>query len=191
MRNDGVLEIDKRTLKECMTPVVTFYSFQLSPIPFPCPHKDPSPRLILPPDLGFSEIKRSPKMALEWVVLGYAAAAEAIMVLLLTLPGLDALRKGLISVTRNLLKPFLSVVPFCLFLLMDIYWKYETRPSCEGDSCTATEQLRHQKSIMKSQRNALLIAAALLFYWLLYSITNLVVRIDQLNQRLERLKNRD
>jgi hypothetical protein len=127
-------------------------------------------------------------MALEWVVLGYAAAAEAIMVLLLTIPGLDALRKGLVAVTKNLLKPFLSVVPFCLFLLMDIYWKYETRPSCEGDSCTPTEHLRHQKSIMKSQRNARLIASALLFYWLLYSVTNLVVKIDHLNQRLERLK---
>ncbi|KAL0396435.1 UNVERIFIED_CONTAM: hypothetical protein Scaly_0091900 [Sesamum calycinum] len=68
-------------------------------------------------------------MALEWVVLGYAAGAEAIMLLLLTVPGLDPLRKGLITVTRSLLKPFLSVVPFCLFLLMDIYWKYENRPS--------------------------------------------------------------
>ncbi|XP_029128392.1 uncharacterized protein LOC109803896 [Cajanus cajan] len=132
-------------------------------------------------------------MALEWVVLGYAAAAEAIMVILLTIPGLDALRKGLVAVTRNLLKPFLSVVPFCLFLLMDIYWKYETRPTCDGESCTPSEHLRHQKSIMKSQRNrnALLIASALLFYWLFYSVTSLVVRIEQLNQRLERFKNRD
>ncbi|KAI3431231.1 Endoplasmic reticulum transmembrane protein [Psidium guajava] len=131
-------------------------------------------------------------MALEWVVLGYAAGAEAIMVLLLTLPGLDGLRKGLVAVTRNLLKPFLSVVPFCLFLLMDIYWKYETRPKCESDaSCTPSEHLRHQKSIMKSQRNALLIVAALVFYWLLYSVTHLVVRIEQLNQRVERLKARD
>ncbi|KAL2904587.1 A disintegrin and metalloproteinase with thrombospondin motifs 16 [Bienertia sinuspersici] len=129
-------------------------------------------------------------MALEWVVLGYAAGAEAIMVLLLTLPGLDGLRKGLIAVTRNLLKPFLSIVPFCFFLLMDIYWKYETRPSCEADSCTPTEYLRHQKSIMKSQRNALLIAAALVFYWILYSVTALVVKIEALNQRLERMKTR-
>lgn len=134
---------------------------------------------------------RSDPMALEWVVLGYAAGAEAVMVLLLTLPGLDGLRKGLVAVTRNLMKPFLSVVPFCLFLLMDIYWKYETRPSCDGDSCTPSEHLRHQKSIMKSQRNALLIAAALIFYWLLYTVTHLVVRIEQLNQRVERLKNRD
>ncbi|KAG5240509.1 hypothetical protein OIU76_013886 [Salix suchowensis] len=127
-------------------------------------------------------------MALEWVVLGYAAGAEAVMVLLLTIPGLDGLRKGLIAVTRNLLKPFMSVVPFCLFLLMDIYWKYETRPDCEGESCSPTEHLRHQKSIMKSQRNALLIGAALIFYWLLYSVTHLVVKIEQLKLRVERLK---
>ncbi|KAL6996108.1 hypothetical protein U1Q18_006247 [Sarracenia purpurea var. burkii] len=98
-------------------------------------------------------------MALEWIVIGYAWAAEAIMVLL-------------------------SVVPFCLFLLMDIYWKYETRPSCESpESCTPSDHLRHQKSIMKSQRNALLIAATLFFYWLLYSVTHLLVRLEQLNQR--------
>ncbi|KAI3920807.1 hypothetical protein MKW98_005633 [Papaver atlanticum] len=130
-------------------------------------------------------------MALEWVVLGYAAGAEVVMLLLLTLPGLGGLRKGLLAVTRNMLKPFLSIVPFCLFLLMDIYWKYETRPSCEAASCTPSEHLRHQKSIMKSQRNALLIAAALVFYWLLYSVTNLVVRLEQMSQRVEKLKNQD
>ncbi|XP_071696194.1 uncharacterized protein [Rutidosis leptorrhynchoides] len=131
-------------------------------------------------------------MALEWVVLGYAAAAEAVMVLLLTIPGLGPLRKGLVAVIRNLLKPFLSIVPFCLFLFMDIYWKYETRPSCDSsESCTPTEHLRHQKSIMKSQRNMLLIVSALVFYWLLYSVTHLVVKIDQLNNRVEKLKNQD
>ncbi|XP_057485014.1 uncharacterized protein LOC130771427 [Actinidia eriantha] len=131
-------------------------------------------------------------MALEWVVVGYAAAVEAVMVLLLTLPGLDRLRTGLALVTRNLLKPFLSLVPFCLFLLMDICWKYETRPVCKSArTCTPAEHLRHQKSIIKSQRNALLISAALLFYWLLYSVTHLVVRVEQLNQRIERLKRED
>ncbi|XP_039040596.1 uncharacterized protein LOC120178892 [Hibiscus syriacus] len=127
-------------------------------------------------------------MALEWVVLSYAAGAEAIMVLLLTLYGL---RKGLIAVTRNLLKPFMTVVPFSLILLIDIYWKYETPPSCEAHSCTPFEHFRHQKSIMKCQHNTLLIAATLLFYWLFYSITHLVVTVEQLNQRLERLKNCD
>ncbi|GAA0174674.1 membrane traffic protein [Lithospermum erythrorhizon] len=64
-------------------------------------------------------------MALEWVALGYAALAESILLLLLTLPGLNPLLRGLISVTRNLLKPLLTVVPFCFFLLLDIYWKIE------------------------------------------------------------------
>lgn len=131
-------------------------------------------------------------MALEWVVLGYAAAAEAVMVLLLTIPGLGPLRKGLVAVIGKLLKPFLSIVPFCLFLFMDIYWKYENRPSCaSSESCTPTEHLRHQKSIMKSQRNMLLIVSALVFYWLLFSVTQLVVKIDQLNNRIEKLKNQE
>ncbi|WOK93985.1 hypothetical protein Cni_G02686 [Canna indica] len=127
-------------------------------------------------------------MALEWVVLGYAAGAEAIMLLFLTLPGLDALRRGLLAVVRSALKPLLSVVPFCLFLLADIYWKYEMRPTCELEHCTPTEHLHHQKSIFKSQRNALLIASAIILYWLLFSVTGLLVRIDQLNQRIEKLK---
>ena len=131
-------------------------------------------------------------MALEWVVLGYAAGAEAVMLLLLTLPGLDGLRRGMVSVVRSALKPMMSVVPFSLFLLMDIYWKYETRPTCGDEhACTPSEHLRHQKSIMKSQRNALLIAAALLLYWILFSVTHLVVKLDTLQQRVEKMKKRD
>ncbi|XP_071735572.1 uncharacterized protein [Rutidosis leptorrhynchoides] len=131
-------------------------------------------------------------MALEWVILGYAAGAEAIMVLLLTLPGLGPLRKGLSSVIRNLLKPFLCVVPFSLFLFMDIHWKFENRYDCESnESCTPTELLRLQKSMMKSQRNILLIISAIVFYWLLYSVTRMITTIEQLNARIEKLKNRD
>ncbi|KAL0409249.1 UNVERIFIED_CONTAM: hypothetical protein Sradi_1859300 [Sesamum radiatum] len=132
-------------------------------------------------------------MALEWVILSYVTAAEATMVLLLTLPpGLNPLRKGVISVIRNLLRPFLSVLPFCLFLVLDIYWKYETRPRCKSpDSCTPTELVRHQKSVLKSQRNALLIAAAVMFYWLLFAVTRLAVEEEQLSERVQRLKNSD
>lgn len=131
-------------------------------------------------------------MALEWVVLGYAAGAEAVMLLLLTMPGLDALRKGLVSVTQSALKPMLSVIPFCLFLLMDIYWKYETILTCSDENgCSSSEHLRHQKSIIKSQRNALLIATTVILYWLLFSVTNLVVRVQHLNQRVEMLKKAD
>ena len=51
-------------------------------------------------------------MALEWVVLGYTAAAEAIMILMLTMPGLHRLGKDLTTVARSALKPLLAVVPF-------------------------------------------------------------------------------
>ncbi|KAL4633007.1 hypothetical protein ACB092_04G090500 [Castanea dentata] len=113
-------------------------------------------------------------MALEWVVLGYAAAAETIMILLLTLPGLDPLRKGLVSVTKALLKPFFS---------------YEMRPSCVSlNACTHAEHLRHHKSLMKSQRNGILIASALLFYWLLYSVTKLMARVEELKYQVEKQK---
>lgn len=131
-------------------------------------------------------------MALEWVVLSYVAGAEAVMILLLTLPGLSHLRKGLATVSRNLLKPFLTVVPFCFLLLLDIYWKYETRPKCGSpESCTVAEVTRHQKSVVKSQRNGLLIVSALMFYWLMYSVTNLVVRLELLTERVQKLQNRD
>ncbi|KAK9051034.1 hypothetical protein SSX86_027659 [Deinandra increscens subsp. villosa] len=131
-------------------------------------------------------------MAIEWVILGYAAGAEAIMVLLLTVPGLGPLRKGLIAVIRNLLKPFLSVVPFSLFLFLDIYWKYEHRLDCESNgTCSHMDLLRQHKEVLKSQRNLLLVFSGLVFYWLLYSVTQMIVTIETLNARIEKLKNRD
>ncbi|KAG0456150.1 hypothetical protein HPP92_023938 [Vanilla planifolia] len=122
-------------------------------------------------------------MALEWVVLGCTAVAEGIMLLLLTLPGLERLRPGLVALTRSALKIMLS---FCLFLLMDIYWKYESRPTC-GHVCSLTEHLHYKKSTLKSQHNAILIASTLLVNWLLFFVSGLVVRIDQLSKRVEKL----
>ncbi|KAL2632008.1 hypothetical protein R1flu_016694 [Riccia fluitans] len=55
-------------------------------------------------------------MALEWLGLALVAAAEAILLLLLTLPGLEGLRKGLITVAQGLLQPLLAAVPLALFL---------------------------------------------------------------------------
>ncbi|KAL9374929.1 hypothetical protein Peur_031808 [Populus x canadensis] len=131
-------------------------------------------------------------MALEWVAVAYAAGAEAMMLLLLTLPGLNPLRNGLLSVTKTLLKPFFSILPICLFLVMDIYWKYETMPSCKTlNSCSPSENMRHQKSTIKSQRNALLIAAALVFYWLLYSVTKLIDRVEQLQFQIKKSTKND
>ncbi|KAJ0726596.1 putative B-cell receptor-associated protein [Helianthus annuus] len=88
-------------------------------------------------------LNKPPTMALEWVVLGYTAAAKAIMILLLTLLCLHSFRKNLIALTTSLLKLFISVVPFCLFLLADIYWKYQTKPSYHSHDCSPSEHLRH------------------------------------------------
>lgn len=44
---------------------------------------------------------------------------------------------------------------------------------------------------MKSQRNALLIAAAVVFYWLLFSVTSLIVKVDLLEKRVQKLKNQE
>jgi hypothetical protein len=97
-----------------------------------------------------------------------------------------------LSVTKTLLKPFFSILPICLFLVMDIYWKYETMPSCKTlNSCSPSENMRHQKSTIKSQRNALLIAAALVFYWLLYSVTKLIDRVEQLQFQIKRSTKND
>ena len=125
-------------------------------------------------------------MALEWVVLGYTVAAEAIMILMLTMPRSHHLGKDLITVAQSALKPLLVVVPFYAFLLMDIYWKYEVRLVCSPE-----EHLRHQKSLMKSKRNALLIVTSLFLYWLLYRVTIMLLQLQQIDERLQKLKYKD
>lgn len=126
-------------------------------------------------------------MALEWAVLAYAVGAEAIILLLVTMPGLQRLRKGMIAVSRSSLRPLMAIVPFCLFLLLDIYYKYEQLQKCQGPTCTVAEQMRHSKSVMKSQRNALLVLAALLLYWVLYCVTHMLIKIEKLQQELRQL----
>ena len=128
------------------------------------------------------------KMALEWIVLTYIVGAEAIILLLVTLPGFQVLRKGLISVARSALQPLLTVIPFCLFLLLDIYWKFENLQKCESSSDCTLQQMKYSKSTMKTQRNVILVLSALLFYWLLYTVTHLLVQIDVLSAQAERLK---
>ncbi|MCO5583056.1 hypothetical protein L7F22_036963 [Adiantum nelumboides] len=130
------------------------------------------------------------KMALEWAVLAYTVGAEALILLLVTLPGLERLRKGVIGVARSALQPLMAIIPFCLFLLLDIYWKFDNMPKCTGPECTAAEHTKHQKSVMKSQRNAILVIAALLLYWLLYCATHMLVQIDRMSQQLKQLKQR-
>jgi hypothetical protein len=127
-------------------------------------------------------------MALEWAVLGVVTAAEAIILILLTLPGTQGLRKGLITVARTSLQPLLAVVPLSLFLLLEIYWKYEHLQDCSGPNCRVAEQDRHDKFLFKSQRNAVLVLAALILYWLLYRVTAMLVRMEHLSTQIKKLK---
>ncbi|KAJ7523157.1 hypothetical protein O6H91_18G039600 [Diphasiastrum complanatum] len=130
-------------------------------------------------------------MALEWGALAAVVGAEALLLLFVTFPGLQNLRKGTIGVAKSALRPLMAVVPFSLFLLLDIYWKYETRLQCEQGTCSQSDREHHAKSMMKSQRNALLVFASLLLYWILYRVTNMLIRMDYLQQQLKRLKDSD
>lgn len=127
-------------------------------------------------------------MALEWAALGVVTAAEALILLLLTMPGLTGMRRGLIAVARTALRPLLAVVPFALFLALEVYWKYEHLPVCSGPMCTPGERDRHDKGVMKSQRNAILVAASLVLYWILYRVTVMQVRMETLAVQVKKLK---
>ncbi|MCO5608724.1 hypothetical protein L7F22_062939 [Adiantum nelumboides] len=130
-------------------------------------------------------------MALEWALLSYVVAAEAVLLLVVSMPGLASVRKGVITVAQSTLQPLLAVVPFCLFLLMDIYWKWEHgMHKCEGPSCTLAEQAKYAKSVVKTERNAILVSCALVLYWLLYNVTRMLVQLEKLNQQVKYLKQR-
>ncbi|EHA8587369.1 hypothetical protein COCNU_scaffold001984G000010 [Cocos nucifera] len=131
-------------------------------------------------------------MEVGWVLLGYAVAAEAVMLLLLTLPGLESLRVGLVTAVQGTLKPLLLLLPLCLFLVVQVCWQCVCwPPGALENGCTHSNNLQHEKSLIESNLNAILIAIALLLYWLLFSITNLLVRVHQLGQQLETLKKKD
>ncbi|KAG6753807.1 hypothetical protein POTOM_041806 [Populus tomentosa] len=85
-------------------------------------------------------------MALQWMILTYLVAAEAVIAVLLTLPSPKLLKYRLVSLISLLLQPALFVVPFAGFQLLDIYWKMEHRLMCTGETCTAAERDRYEKS---------------------------------------------
>lgn len=64
-------------------------------------------------------------MALQWVLMGSVAILEAVILVFLSLPLPQALRKRTVWVVENSLQPMLAVVPFAIFQLTG---KYLTRP---------------------------------------------------------------
>ncbi|KFK36093.1 hypothetical protein AALP_AA4G076500 [Arabis alpina] len=127
-------------------------------------------------------------MALQWLILSYVVAAEAVIVSLLTLPYPMLLKKRVVSLFSLILQPAASIVAFAGFQLLDIYWKNEHRLSCSSEVCTATERDRYEKSIYKAQRNVVLCAGAILLYWCIYRICKYNKDLEVLQATEKRLK---
>ncbi|PON79283.1 B-cell receptor-associated protein [Parasponia andersonii] len=128
-------------------------------------------------------------MALQWMILTYVVAAEAVLALLLTLPSPKLLKNRLVSLVSLVLQPSLFIVPFAGFQLLDIYWKNEHRLMCTSEICTAAERDRYEKSIYKAQRNVILCVVAVLLYWCLYRISKYYKDIQTLEEVEKRYKN--
>ncbi|KAM7278186.1 hypothetical protein ACFE04_005320 [Oxalis oulophora] len=121
-------------------------------------------------------------MALQWMVLGYIVAAEALIAMLLTLPKPNVVQKQLSTLISFLLQPAFFIVPFSAFQLLDIYWKNEHRLSCTSEICTAAERDRYEKATYKAQRNVILCAAGCLLYWIIYCICKYNKEIQSLEE---------
>ncbi|KAG9443937.1 hypothetical protein H6P81_015277 [Aristolochia fimbriata] len=127
-------------------------------------------------------------MALQWLILTYIVAAEAVVALILTIPMPKLLKSKIVSLFSLILQPLLSIVPFAGFQIMDIYWKNEHRLMCTGEICTAAERDRYEKSIYKAQRNVVLCASACLLYWCIYRICKYHKEVQELEQVEKRYK---
>ncbi|KAL6517938.1 hypothetical protein OROMI_033639 [Orobanche minor] len=124
-------------------------------------------------------------MALQWMILAYVVAAEAAVAIILTLPSPKALRSRIASLVSVILQPSLFIVPFSAFQLLDIYWKNEHRLMCSGETCTAAERDRYEKSIYKAQRNVVLCVAACLLYWCIYRICKYHKEIQSMEETVK------
>lgn len=122
------------------------------------------------------------------MILTYVVAAEAAIAILLTLPAPRIVKSRLVSLVSLILQPSLFIVPFSIFQLMDIYWKQEHRLMCKGDTCTASERDRYEKSMYKAQRNVVLCAVACLLYWCMYRISKYHKEIQSLEELEKRYK---
>ncbi|OWM82980.1 uncharacterized protein LOC116189159 [Punica granatum] len=127
-------------------------------------------------------------MALQWMLLTYAVAAEAVVAILLTLPSPKLLKYRIVSFVSLILQSALFVVPFAGFQLLDLYWKNEHRLMCTSEVCTAAERDRYEKSIYKAQRNVILCASACLLYWCIYRICKFYKKIQSLEEAEKRMK---
>nr|CAD1832934.1 unnamed protein product [Ananas comosus var. bracteatus] len=127
-------------------------------------------------------------MALQWVILSYVVAAEAVVALLLTFPAPKPLKSRLVALIALVLQPATGILPFVAFQLLDLYWKNEHRLMCTSEICTAEERIRYEKSMFKAQRNVILCVLACLLYWCIYRICKYHRDIKELEEAEKRLK---
>ncbi|XP_077240024.1 uncharacterized protein LOC143880930 [Tasmannia lanceolata] len=128
-------------------------------------------------------------MALQWLILTYVVAAEASIALLLTIPFPKLVKSRIVALISLILQPAISIVPFAVFQIMDIYWKNEHRLMCTSEICTAAERDRYEKTIFKAQRNVILCAAACLLYWCVHRVCRYYKEIHDLEEVEKRYKN--
>ncbi len=122
------------------------------------------------------------------MILTYVVAAEAAVAILLTLPYPKALKSRVVSLITLILQPCLFIIPFAGFQLLDLYWKNEHRLMCSGETCTAAERDRYEKSIYKAQRNVILCAASCLLYWCIYRVCKYHKEIQSMEEVEKRYK---
>ncbi|GLJ14204.1 hypothetical protein SUGI_0227960 [Cryptomeria japonica] len=127
-------------------------------------------------------------MALQWVMLGYVVAAEALLALALTMPWPRAWISPIVTSISQLLQPCIGIIPFAAFQLLDIYWKNEHRLVCTSHECTVEEMNRYERSIYKAQRNAILSVIACFLYWILYRVCIYYNEIRKLEDEIKRRK---
>ncbi len=127
-------------------------------------------------------------MGLQWMVLGYVVAAEALLAVIAMWPAPKLVKSRIISLLSLILRPLGGVIPFAAFQLLDIYWKNEHRMMCTSGACTASERDRYEKTIYKAQRNAFLAAIACFLYWAIWSICKLNKRVQSLEEIEKKFK---
>jgi hypothetical protein len=131
---------------------------------------------------------KNSNMALQWMLLGVVVVAEVVILLLLTAPLPRPLAQKVVDFVRKILQPGLAIVPFAIFQLLEVYWKYEHRITCNQDVCTTLERDRFQRSVFKSERNALLAIAAAFLYWLIFRVTKIQQDVLQAGEKVRRVK---
>ena len=127
-------------------------------------------------------------MALQWAILGYVAAAEAVIAILLTLPAPRLVKSRIVALITLFLQPATGVIPFAGFQLLDLYWKNEHRLMCTSEVCTSEEMIRYEKSIYKAQRNFVLCIGTCFLYWYIYRACQYHKQIKELEETEKRLK---